>query len=215
MSAEAVQDAIIQQLRNDTDVSAEFNTALTGTLTFTQNSNSVTGVNTLFSTELKKGDYIRAATSTTWYRVESIISNTSLTLDIVFAEATETNVVGKTSNISKGMGRNFLFKDDSRGIRVYLPLENWSTTTLPGKKQDVVCPFLLFIMFYEPDEDAGEKRKTTYNQTIRKALEKDLLLAGAVYDSRVGDTRYYFHPAIEGSYYMVLPFSTKKKEIIS
>ena len=216
MSAEAIQAAIIQQLRNNTDVSAEFNTALTGTLTFTQTSSAVTGTNTLFTTELKVGDYIRAATSSTWYRVASIATNTSLTLSTNFAGATETGVTSKTSNISKGMGRNFIFKDDSRGIRVYLPIENWSITTLPNnKKQDVVCPFLLFIMFYEPDEDTGEQRKTSYNQMIRKALTADLLLGGTVYDSRIGDTRYYFHPMIEGSYYMVIPFTTKKKENLS
>lgn len=215
MSAEAVQDAIIQQLRNDVDVSPEFNAVLTGTLTFTQNSNSVAGVNTLFSVELKVGDYIRAATSTVWYRVATITSNTALTLDIVFAGTTEAGVVGKASNIAKGMGRNLVFKDDTRVVRVYLPVENWNKTTLPGTKQDVVYPFLLFILFYEPDEDLGEKRKTSYNQLIRKAMDKNLLLGGTIYDSRMGDTRYYFHPMIEGSYYMVIPFIAKRREVLN
>lgn len=215
MSAEAVQDAIIQHLRNDVDISPEFNVTLTGTLTFTQSSSAVAGVGTLFPVELKVGDYIRAATSTVWYKVATIASNTALTLEIVFAGTTEAGVVGKVSNIARGMGRNLVFKDDTRAIRVYLPTENWSRSTVPNIKQDVVYPFLLFVLFYEPDEDLGEKRKTAYNQLIRKAIDKNLLLGGIIYDSRMGDTRYYFHPMIEGSYYMVIPFMTKKREVLN
>ncbi len=67
---------------------------LTGTLTFTQNSKTVTGSGTAFTTELVVGDWIRATTSTTYYRVSSIASDTSLTLERLFEDATESGVTG-------------------------------------------------------------------------------------------------------------------------
>lgn len=69
-------------------------TALAGTCTFTQWSKTVTGSGTAFDTALAVGDWIRAATSTTWYRVEAIASATSLTIAEAFEEATEAGVTG-------------------------------------------------------------------------------------------------------------------------
>ncbi len=63
---------------------------LTGTLTFTKDSSTVTGVETLFSTEISSLQFIRVSSSSKWYPVNSIESNTSLTLSIPFEEATVT-----------------------------------------------------------------------------------------------------------------------------
>lgn len=64
---------------------------LTGTLTFTQGSTTVTGVGTLFSTEISSLQFIRVSSSSTkWYPVTSVGSNTSLTLSIPFEESTIT-----------------------------------------------------------------------------------------------------------------------------
>ncbi|MBI5749043.1 MAG: hypothetical protein HZA00_07940 [Nitrospinae bacterium] len=63
---------------------------LTGTLTFTQGSATVTGVGTLFSTEISSLQFIRLSSSSKWYPVTSIGTNTSLTLSIPFEEATVT-----------------------------------------------------------------------------------------------------------------------------
>ena len=70
---------------------------LTGALTFTQNSATVTGSGTLFTTQLTagvNGEYIRTATSK-WYKVSSIESDTSLTLETLFEDATVTGITGK------------------------------------------------------------------------------------------------------------------------
>jgi len=53
---------------------------LTGTVTFTADSTAVTGSNTLFTTELKVGYYIRKSGTDEWYRVSAIASATALTL---------------------------------------------------------------------------------------------------------------------------------------
>jgi len=63
---------------------------LTGDVTFTSGSTAVTGVGTLFLTEVAAGDYIRPAGGVEWYRVESVVSDTELTLSWAFAQATVT-----------------------------------------------------------------------------------------------------------------------------
>ncbi len=55
-------------------------TALTGTLTFTDESTAVTGSGTAFLTETAVGDFMRkASTDTLWREVDSIASDTALT----------------------------------------------------------------------------------------------------------------------------------------
>jgi hypothetical protein len=54
---------------------------LTGTVTFSVGSSAVTGSGTAFSTELKAWDYIKPSTKSRWYRIYSVDSDTSLTLD--------------------------------------------------------------------------------------------------------------------------------------
>jgi len=53
---------------------------LTGTVTFTLGSATVTGSGTNFTGQLKAGYHIKKSTGTRWYRIYSIESNTSLTL---------------------------------------------------------------------------------------------------------------------------------------
>jgi len=63
-------------------------TTLTGTLTFTQNDQTVTGVGTAFDTEIQKGRWIRKSSSTGYYEVLRVDSATSLELRTDFDEAT-------------------------------------------------------------------------------------------------------------------------------
>jgi len=54
---------------------------LTGTVTFTSGSATVTGSGTAFSTELAAEEFIMPSGGTRWYRIYSIASDTSLTLE--------------------------------------------------------------------------------------------------------------------------------------
>lgn len=143
MSAELIQNAIVNQLKNDTPVAAEFGT-----------------------------------------------------------------------NVSKGMGRNFDFSANSRGIRVYQMVENFTSDQLPNVQQMVVYPFLLIVLFYEPDEATGETRKTQYSALVRKAINKDRSLGNICMDAGLGDTRFYFHPDIDGAYYMAIPLAVRVQETV-
>ena len=74
----------------DPDVSTG---TLTGTVTFTNASTTVTGdTNTLFTTELAVGNYIRPQGGTEWYKVTAITDNSTLTIDHAFYQATTSGV---------------------------------------------------------------------------------------------------------------------------
>ncbi len=58
---------------------------ITGTLSFTATSRTVTGTSTVFSSEVKPGHWIKRSSQDTWYEVLSVESNTSLTIRIASA----------------------------------------------------------------------------------------------------------------------------------
>lgn len=62
----------------------------TGTVDVTRGSTSVSGTSTTFETDISSGDqeYYWFRTLTNWYKIASITSDTALTLDTAFAEAT-------------------------------------------------------------------------------------------------------------------------------
>jgi len=53
-------------------------TLLTGTVTFTADDATLSGVGTAFETEVEAGNFIKRSTETTWYKVLSITSDTEL-----------------------------------------------------------------------------------------------------------------------------------------
>ena len=69
---------------------------LTGTITFVNGSAAVTGVGTLFSTEMEAGYHIKKSTGTRWYRIYSIESATALTLAEPCLETSGADVVSST-----------------------------------------------------------------------------------------------------------------------
>jgi hypothetical protein len=72
---------------------------LTGTVTFTKDSRTVTGSGTLFSSELSAGltgSFIAHHSGTKYYQIAYITSDTSLTLAEPFAETTATDTVSLT-----------------------------------------------------------------------------------------------------------------------
>lgn len=71
-------------------------TTLTGTLTFTQNSDIVSGSGTTFDTELEAGALIRRESSGTYYEVESVDSATQVTLTSAFSETSGAGVADES-----------------------------------------------------------------------------------------------------------------------
>jgi hypothetical protein len=75
---------------NTSDYNLAINSVLSGTLTATNGSSTVTGVGTLFTTQLDFGDFITLGG--VQYKVLSVASNTSLTLTSNFAETTSSSL---------------------------------------------------------------------------------------------------------------------------
>jgi flagellin-like hook-associated protein FlgL len=69
---------------------------LTGTVTFTINSRSVTGSGTAFASELSDGDLICKSSGTKYYCIAKVVSNTALTLDQPFEESTAADTINLT-----------------------------------------------------------------------------------------------------------------------
>jgi hypothetical protein len=81
-SRDYIYDATAGQLTLDS--LAEFNVApvlsISGTVTFSSGSRAVTGSGTIFSKQVKSGDWIKANTQGTYYEVLSVENDTGLTL---------------------------------------------------------------------------------------------------------------------------------------
>jgi len=78
-----------------------YTSSLSGTLTFTNGSTTVTGSGTSFTTELSTGDYIKSDDATEgveWYKVTDITSDTELTIDHAFYQNTHSATAKKNSN---------------------------------------------------------------------------------------------------------------------
>jgi|GEM_PF-2744586 len=80
---------------------------LSGTLTFTNGSTTVTGDGTAFTTELEVGDYIISDDETygkEWYKVTNIVSDTELEIDHAFYQDTHSSTASynKQSNVTNG-----------------------------------------------------------------------------------------------------------------
>jgi hypothetical protein len=91
--------------------------SLTGTLTFTSGSATVTGSGTAFTTEIKVGDYIKktADADTLYARVESVDSATSLTLETTYG-GTTSSTTGLRNNwqpLSSGTGASIAVASSS------------------------------------------------------------------------------------------------------
>jgi hypothetical protein len=69
-------------------ITTEPDTALTGTLTFTEDSTAVTGSGTAFDTELIAGDRIQLDADGTWYTVSSVTDATNLVLGSAYDDTT-------------------------------------------------------------------------------------------------------------------------------
>ena len=65
---------------------------LSGTVSVINNANLISGVNTLFNSELKVGDYVTLSTVTTPFRVESISNNITLTVASLYGDVSKSGL---------------------------------------------------------------------------------------------------------------------------
>ncbi|NQV06796.1 hypothetical protein HQ535_09600 [bacterium] len=107
-------------------------TALTGTLTFTDESTAVTGSGTLFTTELSVGDTVKLDDNDTWYTVASITSATALVL--------KTEFDGTTASGDGSSGPEYRYTMDAdftgiEGAMTYFPGDGFKGPLQVGEGQ--------------------------------------------------------------------------------
>ncbi len=133
---------------------------LTGTVTFTQNSCSVTGAATLFTTELQDGYLIQvgkvASAAYKWYQVMKVVSATALTLVDPFEEADNIDTVSLTK-----------YRDSNSCARVYYTGDYTVSTTsdMPAKYDELA---ILGIVAHAAQEYAAYKVATNMTDVTAK-----------------------------------------------
>lgn len=112
-----------------------------------------------------------------------------------------------TGKIGKGVGRNFNFNDDVRGIRVYLHGERHEMADATSYRERAYYDYLLIVLFYEADDTVAEEKKADYGRWLVDSVKSDLTLGGEAQDTFWGATRYMDDPQFEGARYVVIPVS--------
>lgn len=121
---------------------------LTGTVTFTQNSRTVTGSGTAFATELSDGDLICkgkvADAAYKWYQIAKVVDATTLTLVEPFEESSGDDTVSLTK-----------YRDSYSCVRVYYGGEYTVSTTsdMPAKYDEIA---ILGVVAHAASDYAGD-----------------------------------------------------------
>lgn len=148
----------------------------TGTVAVTNNSTTVTGTDTLWNTNASAGDYFRIDTDgNEWYRISTVVSDTSITLASVYRGSNKTGVKYTISDvpdipdtwhnvITYGVAAlGALHFDDHNGY------QRWQS--LSGIPEGV----LLSLMKHESRTRYGTQRMNTIYQVSRTFQRNDRL----------------------------------------
>ncbi|HHQ49208.1 MAG TPA: hypothetical protein ENK19_10055 [Acidobacteria bacterium] len=140
-------------------------TALTGTLTFTNGSAAVTGTSTLFTSELAAGDWVQLDADGELYRVESITSDTAMTLERLYAGTGGTGAGSAISPLETGLkGANTLYKAMETGY----PQRSGTTVTFRSVFGDTEANF----QWLEFTVDNGAAAGKNWNRKVQDAGTK-------------------------------------------
>lgn len=169
MSAYETQTSILDYLRRDSYIEEEFSISRSGKIT--TNLTAVSGTDTQFTIDFKAGDYIGNATGG-YRKIVSIADNDSMVVDEEFdVELTDANY--RKCFIRRGAPKINEMREHGRSLGLAYVKEEDIGEDLPGLKQRVLYGFVVFITFYEPDDDTAELRKSAYSKIIKDAVDKD------------------------------------------
>lgn len=211
MSIATVQNAILDTFQKDSACETEFTTALTGTVS--SSGTTVTGTGTLFTTELKKGDYIGIA-SKGYRKVTNIASDTSLTVSASFDTALSGEAIKKTE-IKRGFPKNINLTEVGKTLRIAFATAAEGDREIPDVNVQVTYGFFVIVAFYEPDEDEAEARKSLYDKMIHDIADKNPSFGGASMGvTETGKMTFAEHPDTEGLYYGVCPLIVRAMETV-
>lgn len=209
MSIQVVQTAILRQIQQNTDIDSEFGIALTGTVS--SDDTIVTGVNTLFDTELKVDDYIGNIING-YRRIKSISGATSLEIEESFLSDLASEAIKKI-NIKPGLPKVLNLTELGKMMFIAFVSSADDYTEIQNETIDVIYGFLIAMGFIEPNEIDAEVRKSGYEKVLKDAIYKDSTFGGVCFDdTTIGKVTFIEAPDSEGYYYGVMPLVVKKNE---
>lgn len=182
MSIAIVHNTLLDIFQKDTALNAEFASALTGTAS--SSTTTVTGVNTLFTTEVAVDDYIGTPTKG-YRRVMSITSNLSLNVEAAFDSALATEAIKKT-RIGKGFSDNDGTGSAGKILRILFnssaDLDHDMARELglanSGAKVYAVYGFFIIVGFTEPNAINADTRKAAYDKMVRDVIDNHMDVNG-------------------------------------
>lgn len=214
MSAEFVQNAILKTFRSNATLSNDFSSALTGTASSV--GAAVTGVGTLFTTELTVGRYI-GNVAKGFRRITAIADALHLTVASAFDSDLSGDAV-RESHIYKGMTRNLDISKVGKAISVVfraatdIPVEEGRAPV--GMRVRAMYGFSVVAVFFEPDDEKAEQRKSEYDKLLRDIVDNNMNFGEAtiIGNTSVGDSMSVQHPDMESLYYLTMPVVCFKTE---
>jgi hypothetical protein len=213
LSVETVHNAIINTYRNDATLRAAFSKTLTGTLSST--GTAVTGAGTAFDTEVAVGDYIGTATKG-YRKVETITDALHLVVESAFDSVLASDIAINIY-IRKGMNKNVSLTKVGKFLAVIFnaATDNPEQSGAPvGSKIRAYYQFTVAALFYDPEDESAESRKSYYDKLIKDATEKNLTFGGVCIGiTRMGPTAIVEHEDVDGIYATVMPLFCAKDEI--
>lgn len=217
MSAITVRDAILQTLRENAEIELEFSLLLSGTVT--TDDVTVSGVNTLFESQLKVGDSIGTAANS-YREVVSIASDTVLVVNAPFEDEFDGEAIRKTfvTDNFDNIANTF---DTGRLIAVEF-FKSADIDAEAAKSMGIVAPiqrvmalygFTIIVAFSEVDRRTANNRTMAYDKMLRNAIDYDLTFNGiCIGITDMGDFSVDEYPNSEGIYFGALPVITYKME---
>lgn len=117
-------------LELDSKPSVDDSETITGTVTFTNGSTSITGSGTAFDDEIEADQYIRHSGDSVWYRVKSVDSATTLTIEDAYEGSTDADTEDAT-----------VITDSDNVCRVFWASNHTvsdSASTIPGRHNSLM-----------------------------------------------------------------------------
>lgn len=167
MSALIVHNAIVNALRGNASMDAEFSIALSGTVT--SSGTTVTGNNTQFTTALKNKNYIGDITHG-YRQISNIVNDTQLTIDSAF-NTNFSNEAIKQTLIEKGLAKTLNMTEIGRALRVIFSVSSDLEGHIVSNRIMAGYGFLVAIAFFELDTIKADERKIFYDKLIRDAVD--------------------------------------------
>lgn len=209
MSIATVHNAILNQFQRDTAIRAHFYSALTGTAS--SSTVNVTGVSTLFTTQLKVGDYIGNITKG-YRKVKTITNATALVVKSAFDAPLAAEAI-EIIHIRKGMPDELNLSEVGKTLRVVFNSSASSDKEVPNTKAAVHYGFIIVVGFKEEDEDEAEDRKSIYEKILNDNVDTNPNFGGVVIGTTdLGQMKFASNPYVEGMYLGAVPLVVTRHE---